>query len=138
MKKLKILFIVLLIFFNIGYLLLPKKIESNYANQVTLIAFENQENEKKVTITDENDILALKEIMQGSIWFDSGASCGFGKDFLTIQISNGNKTTNFCPALDGCEIIYVDEHNKYFEITDENREKLNEILKKYGFPISYI
>ncbi len=118
--------------------MLPKEIESDFANKATIIAYENKDNEILANIDDENDIIALKEIMQGSMWYDTGYSCGFGKDFLTIQLSNGNKTINYCPALDGCSIIYVDEYGKYFEISDENREKLNEILKKYGFPIIYL
>lgn len=82
-------------------------------------------------INDINTINQLKRIMKGTVYTDT-PSCGFSTD-ISITFSDSEKTVTLCPALDGCPIIRINNSNDYLKISDEGREKLNQLLAQYGF-----
>ncbi len=85
----------------------------------------------KEYISDNAVVEELKSLLNGSLFSDS-PSCGFSED-ISIELSDNFKKVILCPALDGCSIIRVNASNKYFEISDSDRQRLNEILGEYGF-----
>jgi len=84
-----------------------------------------------VAITDESDISALKEILRGHSFKDTGLACGFSTD-ISVTMTNGSKSIMLCPANDGCPLLRIGDSNRYIRISEENRKTLYRILKKYG------
>ncbi len=82
-----------------------------------------------MTMTD-GDLRALKEILRGRPFPDSPA-CGFGMD-VSITLTDGQRSITYCPACDGDPFLRINESNRYLTISEEQRERLDKILKKYG------
>ncbi len=128
MKKMKKINLVILglVALSVLYFLFPREIKSDFAKEAIL-----HSNGVSVNVTDENDMMVLKETLKGSGYTDSGLSCGF-YDGLAIEMKNGLINRTFYLAADGCAVIYAVEKRKYIDIPDEDRDKLNKILEKYG------
>lgn len=105
------------------------KINSDFATEV-LLEYSYIDKDISVKITDERDIQTLKQILSGRLFKDSPA-CGFTTD-ISITMTNGNESIVFCPACDGCPLLLIDNFGKYIKISDEARNRLNEVLEKYG------
>ena len=67
----------------------------------------------------------LRSIFDSRRPYSDNPSCGFTED---ISISFGSLV--FCIACDDCPIIKFG--NKYFKISEEDRETINQIFEKYG------
>ena len=104
-------------------------INSNFATEVFL-EFHYEDISISVTITDENDILILKQILSGRPFRDS-PSCGFSTA-ISITMTNGRKSIMFCPANDGCPLLRIGTSDRYIRISDEAKARLNEVLERYG------
>jgi hypothetical protein len=125
----KLIPIILIILVIIVFIFFQKKIEIPESSEVILIynyidikIYEN--------IYDKNEIIELKALLNGNVIKDN-PSCGFSES-ISITFA-GNKNLVLCPALDGCNLIRIGTTNKYINISQKNRLKLNEYLKKYGF-----
>ena len=105
------------------------RINSNFATEVFL-EYHYFDKDISVKITDESDILKLKQILNGCLFKDTPA-CGFTTE-ISITMTNGSKSIVFCPANDGCPLLRINDSSKYIKITDEIRNKLNTVLEKYG------
>lgn len=132
MKKTKILLSLLVVIITLSMIIIwwfTMKINSDFATDV-LLEYHYADKDISIKITDENDILALKQILTGRPFKDNPA-CGFTTD-ISITLTNGNKSITFCPANDGCPLLRIDDLGKYIKITDEARTRLNEVVGKYG------
>ena len=75
------------------------------------------------------DAEALKAIFNGKKLFREEPSCGFSEE---ISVRFGGSDT-FCIARDTCPVIYLKEKGKYFEISEDEKTRLYNLLKPYGF-----
>ena len=50
---------------------------------------------------------------------------------IPIKMSDGRKEIVFCPACDGCNLIRINDSDRYFAVPDRNRELLDKLLAKY-------
>ena len=71
----------------------------------------------------------IRKMLSGKFLnLDSGvSSCGFSES-VSIEIG-GNL---YCPACDGCTSVYDANKKRYFEITAEERARLEEIFENHG------
>ena len=105
------------------------EINSDFATAV-LLECHDESNDISLKLSDASDIKTLKAILKG-LPFEDGPSCGFSSD-VSITMTGWYKSIAFCPALDGCPVVRIDNSGKYIEISDEDRTKLDEVLGKYG------
>ena len=77
----------------------------------------------------EQELSQIMSIFDGKDLYSDRPSCGFSKS-ISVKI---NASQTFCFACDTCPIIYWAEKGKYFNITEEEQEKLYEILDAHGF-----
>ena len=75
------------------------------------------------------DAETLKAIFNGKKLFREEPSCGFSEE---ISFRFGVSDT-FCIARDTCPVIYLKEKGKYFEISEDEKTRLYNLLKPYGF-----
>ena len=106
------------------------KVNSNFATEA-LLEFHYGDSNISAMITDEDDILVLKQLLNGQSYFRNSLHCGFTTN-ISITMISGKKSIMFCTANDGCQLLRIGTSSKYIEISYEDRERLNEILKKYG------
>jgi len=108
------------------------KINPDFATEV-LLEYHYVDKDISVKITDDSDILKLKQMLKGRPFKDTPA-CGFTTE-ISITMTNGRKSIVFCPANDGCPLLRINDSGKYIKITDETRTKLNDLLEKYGMTL---
>jgi len=132
LKKVISLIIMIGILMAVGIMLFSFQSRStaDFATDI-IVKYKYEDHNVDAKIYDDTDIVALKSILNGKGYTDS-PSCGFSVD-VSITLSSNQKTVVLCPALDGCPIIKINETNKYFVISNEDRTKLDIILEKYGF-----
>lgn len=87
-------------------------------------------NEDVETTLSNSDSDIIKSLFQGKILRHDSPACGFSNN---VSISFDSGSLRFCPACDGCGIIYLESLNKYFSISHDDAETLHSILSKYGF-----
>jgi hypothetical protein len=105
-----------------------QNVNVNFTEKITF-KYDYFEKKINVQITDENDKSLLVSMCKGMAISDS-PSCGFGS--AEIIFEGKNKKISIYPACDGCDLMRVNDTEKYFSIGKENRKKLVEILEKYG------
>ena len=105
-------------------------INTDFATEA-LLEFHYEDTSISVTVTDGDDILILKQILNGRSYFRDGLHCGF-TTAISVTMTNGKKSIMFCPANDGCQLLRIGTSNRYIEISLEDRARLNEVLEKYG------
>ena len=105
------------------------KIEVEDASIVFIENLNYQDLQRDVNI---NDMLSVEEsqmiksIFNGKRLYFDNPSCGFGED---ISIRFGDLI--FCPASgESCPIVKFG--NRYFKISEADREAIAQIFKKYG------
>ena len=103
-------------------------VNGDFADQVS-VRFAYADSDVELTITDEDDIVALKKILRGRSFEDSPA-CGFSNR-ISVTMSNGKRGVVFCPANDSCPIVRVGDSDRYIYISEEQRGILDGILGKY-------
>lgn len=75
----------------------------------------------------ESESNELSDIFSGKTVYSDNPSCGFSEN-VSVKISG----KVYMPACDGCEIIKVGLGFEYFNISDAERDSLDEIFAKYG------
>ncbi len=80
-------------------------------------------------ILSTQELEQIKRIFKGKRIYMDNPSCGF-TDKISI-IFDDSKT--FCIARDTCPIIYWKEEDKYFRITESEKNYLYQLLEKFGF-----
>ena len=106
------------------------RINTDFASEA-LLEFYYDDISISVTITDEDELLLLKQILNGRLYFRSDLHCGFTTD-VSVTMTNGKKSITFCPANDGCPLLRIGTSRRYLELSTESLAKLHEILGKYG------
>lgn len=79
---------------------------------------------------DDDDLAALKAILVGRSYTDS-PSCGFDSD-VSIRLADGQKSIVFCPACDTCPKFRIDDSDRYISTSEEQRERFDAIVARYG------
>lgn len=75
-----------------------------------------------------DETATLKEIFADKKLYKDNPSCGFSEN-ISVEF-DGSQT--FCIACDTCPIIYWKEKDKYFRISENEKERLYNLLKPYG------
>lgn len=129
-KKYIVLSLVILVALSMVliYTQLVKKVDLNFATSLTV---NFSYGEQGIQITD-NDLSQMIGICQGTSIKDfSVPSCGFGN--VELVFKGNDKLITIYPACDNCSTMRYGNDDKWFyEISDENRAKLVDILKKYN------
>ena len=74
------------------------------------------------------DFKIVVDLFNGKKLYFDDPSCSFSE---SIAVLIGDQT--FCIARDECGIIYLQEENAYFNLTDEENTRLSALLNDYGF-----
>jgi hypothetical protein len=120
--------IVLTVVFVVFYNMFFQNVNVDFTEKITF-KYEYLDKKINVQITDKNDMNTLISMCKGIAIMDS-PSCGFGVAELIFE--GEQKKISIYPACDGCDLMEVNDTDKYFDIGAENRKKLVELLKKYG------
>jgi len=138
-KKMIILSVALasaLVLLGVYLLFSFNRIDTDFATEATLRfsvrddvtgIFTNHE----FSITAEADIIALQEIFRGRTRRDIPA-CGFVNSVSITMYGEGRSIT-FCPALDGCPIIRINDSERFINISYSQRAILDDIFARFGF-----
>ena len=91
----------------------------------------------KIEITDSEDYSFLLTLFsKRRLVLPDSPSCPF--ETLKITFEHNGKSLDFYPATDSCSIVQYGDKDKYFNISDEDRERLCKLWQKYGFQEIYI
>lgn len=82
------------------------------------------------TVLSQADSDAIKKIFQGKRLTRDYPACGFSSE---VSVRFDAASLVFCPACDGCGIIYLESADKYFSIRPKTTQRLHGILGQYGF-----
>lgn len=126
-----VLILVLILVLTMFFFHLIKKVNLDFTEQI-IINYQYDEKNYHIQISDKVDFDDLVSICKGTAFNDySVPSCGFGTVKITFE-GNGKKVIIY-PACDTCNTMRLGKDNKYFyNISEENRRKLEKILLKYG------
>ena len=102
-------------------------VDTSFATEVR-IKYEYNDKNIALTVTDENDIMILKDNLNGIAYSDY-PSCGFSLD-TSVTFADGKKSIVLCPACDNCSVARIGSTGKYIIIKD--RQALEAVLAKYG------
>lgn len=135
MKKLLICLIlisIVLFAFWLNYGGIPKRIDTSFATSARLKNHYG-DNAIDVTVTNANDIKALKDILNG---WASNPPCDTTMMFCVMDISvtltNGQKNITFCPGFGEDTRVEIYETGKYLYLSDKQRKALGRICRKYN------
>lgn len=84
------------------------------------------------TITDPDDIKALKEILRGWKYPETGIPCCGYVDTTSITLTDGRRSITFCPACDTCACFRIGNSNWYIDVSEKQRKRFEAIVRKYG------
>lgn len=121
----------LIIVLVVGALLLThSRIDANFATEAKL---RYHYNGKSIDVKISNrDLTALKGMLVGLAYFESGKSCGYDCD-VSITLTDGRKSIVFCPACDTCASFRVGRSgHRYISVSHEQRKRFDAIVAKYG------
>ena len=90
------------------------------------IQFKNNDSLVSCTVSSE-DSECLRRILSDHFEYRENYSCGFSPE---LAILSGD--TVFCIASDACSIIYDTAANRFFQITNADKQSIAEIFSKYG------
>lgn len=102
------------------------RLDTGFANKAE-VNFVYGDNSVVETLT-EQELETVKDILDGSKLHRDNPSCGFSEE-VSIKF---NDEMTLCLACDGCPIIYWKEKNRYITLTEEEYNKLEELLTNYG------
>lgn len=128
-KKLIIVGITILVIgFLLGGLFVTKNTINIESVNVGEAIFKYAGNNISHTLSHQ-ELIVIENIFNGKMLYKDNPSCGFTEN-VCVRF-NGSQT--FCFACDTCPIIYWKEGNKYFKISEEEKQQLYELLGEYGF-----
>jgi len=87
-----------------------------------------------VAVTDQGDLESLKEIAGGRAAKNCPA-CSF--EYISITLTNGQKSITFWPACDGDPLIRVNDSDRYVRMSGRETQELHRILAKYGIELPH-
>lgn len=99
----------------------------NFAETAEMIYQYDNTNIENVFSQEELKILC--NIFDGKRLYKDALSCGFTEN-VAIKV---NDSQTFCIACDTCPIIYWKEKDRFFYLSEEEKEQLYKLLEEYGF-----
>lgn len=114
--------LVILAFIMIGY---PKTDLSNVYEAEIIFKYQEKDIIEKIS---REDLTSIKNILDKKELYRDNPSCGFDEN-ISIKLDND---ALLLIARDGCPIIYYKNEDKYFTLSETEKEKLHEILIQYG------
>lgn len=102
-------------------------VDMNFATEVTAVYKYNNANISQSLSAQELSLIC--EIFDGKNLYSDSPSCGFSEN-VSLQFNDGQ---TFCIACDTCPIIYWKQKNKFFKISEKEKDQLYNILMAYGF-----
>ena len=126
-KKYLLIIVSILIFITLIFVVfLPEKTNTEAGKTVTLIcAIEDMD--VNTELSAEHSKIITEIFNNKALYDEDPPLCPCNKNF---SFKIGKKT--FCIAVDGCPTIYIDEKSRYFYLTEEENEIINDILMEYG------
>jgi len=92
---------------------------------------------QRIETTDSDDYSFLLTLFSKKRMVSSDSpACPFGA--LKISFEHNGKSLDFYPATDSCSLVQYGDSDKYFSVSDEDRETLCKLWQKYGFQEIYI
>lgn len=76
----------------------------------------------------ENDYKVVAEVLNGKELIEDVLECSFDENISIVIDDN-----HYCIARDTCGIVYVKEEDKYLNLSEEENNRLRELLESYGF-----
>ncbi len=96
------------------------------------VVFKYLDNDIEEQMSSEDGI-QIRDIFNNKILYKDQPSCGFSEDVsISFDNSASDESLIFCVACDGCPKIFLVQSDKYFNISEKDRQKLDEIMGKYG------
>lgn len=127
-RKAKILIAMIIIFIAVIVIVMCKRVQVDEIESCHVrFIYKDKDIYEEVSQDDMNQIY---EIIKGKILYKDSPSCGFS-DEISFSFNQGQQT--FCIACDTCPKVYWANKDRYFNLTDEENQKLREILQEYGF-----
>lgn len=77
----------------------------------------------------DQDLDTLKVLFDGKKLYKDQPSCGFSEKVAVVF----DNTETFCFAHDGSSIVYYQNKDKYFTLSDKDAQTLYTLLEQYGF-----
>lgn len=77
----------------------------------------------------EQELARIQSIFEGKRMYKDSPSCGFTEN-VSVRL-DGSQT--FCLACDTCPVIYWKEENRYFKISEAEKDELYRLLEAHGF-----
>jgi len=108
----------------------PKFVDTSFATEVTM---KDHWNKRKldVTVTDPNDIKALKEIFSKCAYTTTIPACMLTEE-VSITLTNGKKSIIFCPSFCKDNFVAIGYSNKFLFIPAKQNKEMHRICNKYG------
>ncbi len=80
-------------------------------------------------VLSDEEMKIFKKAFSNKFLYRDNPSCGFTEN-ISVQF---DKTRTFCFACDDCNGVYWKEKGKYFDLSDNEKTELHNILEQYGF-----
>ena len=129
MKKQVILFVILVVVicgFSGLFFYRANRTNMEFAKEAQIHFRYGDKNISQILTAHETE--EVKSIFTNKKMYRDNPSCGFSTD-VSIRF---NKAQTFCIACDTCPVIYWREKNRYFSITEAEKEQLYQLLESYG------
>lgn len=111
-------------------IMIPRTSIKNDSNASVVFKYLDNDIEEKFSSEDE---IQIRDVFSNKILYKDRLSCGFNED-VSIRFDNtaSDESLVFCIACDGCPKIFLVQSDKYFTISEKDRQNLDEILRRYG------
>ncbi len=113
-----------------GVIFIPQRVEIPVDDSAKIIyCYGNKDIEAVLT---EEESRTIARIFRGRAYMVFEIPACFFSDFGSIWFGD-DYSQGFCPAFDGCNVVYDKEAEAYFRISYLGCLRLHKILEKYGF-----
>ena len=120
--------VVLLIVIGGVFLLKPNKTDMSFVeNGKATFKYDTLDISTPLSKSDLNSII---NIFNEKKLYKDNPSCGFTEN---VAVWFNDDTQTFCIACDMCPIIYWENKDRYFRISEDENIMLRDILRGYGF-----
>lgn len=116
---------ILLLVFSLVFLLGSVRIPEG--TEILLVS--SEQGQQKSAKLSQQDAEVIRDILHGSVLYPEQLYCGFSDDFSLLV---GERRLQV--AEDGCLHIYDCQSEKYFSISEEERETILLLFEQYGLP----
>ena len=130
MKKCRVTLLFVLAAIILAFIFIPERVEIPKGSSAKII--NTSGGNDIVADLSEDESRTIAKIFDGRAYMVFEIPACFFSDFRSIWFGD-DFSLGFCPAFDGCDIIYDMEADAYFRISYLGAKKLHNILENYGF-----